>query len=82
MDYFETFAPTTKAHSICVLIAIAGTENLELVEFDIKATYLYANLFKEIYKDLPDGFEKMIYSTFPNGMQYAAFQKEFMANNS
>lgn len=65
MDYFETFAPTAKADSIRTLISIAGADDLELIQFDIKTAYLYAGLFEEIYMDLPEGFQDFIYDRYP-----------------
>lgn len=61
MDYQETYAPTAKADSVRILLSIAGTEDMDLVQFDIKTAYLYATIFEEIYMELPQGFEEEFY---------------------
>ena len=42
MDYDETFAPTARAETIQIMLAIAGAEDFDLVQFNIKTTYLNA----------------------------------------
>lgn len=65
IDYQETFAPTVRAESIRILLAVAAVEDLDLVQFDIKTAYLNATLHEEIYMELPQGFEEEIYRRFP-----------------
>ena len=65
LDYEETFAPTARTETIRLMLGIAGAEDFELVQFDIKTTYLNAKLLEEIYMALPQGFEEETYRRFP-----------------
>lgn len=38
LDYEETYAPTTKADNIRIILATAAEEDAEMVQFDIKTT--------------------------------------------
>ena len=61
IDYDETYAPVAKADNIRTLLSIAAAEDYELVQFDIKTTFLHGDLSEDIYMDQPLGFEH------PNG---------------
>ncbi len=49
IDYDETFSPIVKFDSIITILAIVIAKDLDITQFDIKTTYLYANLKKKIY---------------------------------
>ena len=55
IDYFETYAPTTRYDSIRVLLSIAAHLGYRLVQFDIKTAFLHGDLEEEIYMIPPDG---------------------------
>ena len=57
IDYDETYAPVAKADNIHTLSSIAAAEDYELVQFDIKTTFLHGDLSEDIYMDQPLGFE-------------------------
>jgi hypothetical protein len=49
IDYFETFAPTTRMDTLRVLIAIAAKKDLELIHVDIKNAFTESHLKEQIY---------------------------------
>lgn len=57
IDHNVTYAPMAKFESICtVFLSIAGQQNMEMIQFDIKMTFLHRDLDEEIYMDQPPGF--------------------------
>jgi hypothetical protein len=56
IDFDETFSPIMKYDSIRIVMVIVIVEDLDLTQFDIKTTYLYVNLKKEIYMCQSKGF--------------------------
>ena len=42
--------------SIRAILAIAATEDTEIIQFDVKTTFLYGELSEEIYMTLPTGY--------------------------
>ena len=56
-DYLETFAPTTKLSSICLLSALATHFHCEVFQFDVSSAYLNADLEEDVYVEQPPGFE-------------------------
>ena len=63
IDYQETFAPIAKMNSIRILLSLATNHNQSLQQFDVKKVFLYGNLEKEVFMDVPSGFE----GQFKNG---------------
>ena len=43
-DYEETFAPTTKWATICIVLALASQHGWKVHQMDIKTTFLNGNL--------------------------------------
>ncbi|UYV74843.1 hypothetical protein LAZ67_12001291 [Cordylochernes scorpioides] len=56
IDCGETFSPVARYDTIRTLLAIAANEDLKLVQFDIKAAFLYGDLQDQIYIKQPEGF--------------------------
>ncbi len=56
-DFKETFAPTVRYSTICIVLALAALEDLELRSIDISHAYLNGTLEEEIYMQQPEGFE-------------------------
>ena len=56
IDYFDTFAPTTRISSIRVLIALTSIHNLFVNQIDVKTAFLNGDLEEEIYIDQPKGY--------------------------
>ena len=57
IDYNEVFSPVVKHSSIRTLLAFAAQFNMELVQMDVKTTFLHGDLEEEIYITQPDGFK-------------------------
>ncbi len=58
IDYFQTFSPTAKISSICVLLQLALGQNMEAHQMDVKTAYLNAPINCELYIEQPEGFVK------------------------
>ncbi len=56
VDYLETYAPVVKYHSLWVILAIAATKDLDMLQLDIKTAFLNGDLDEEIYMIQPEGF--------------------------
>ena len=59
VDYNETFAPTVKAVSLRVLLALAAYYDWEVEQFDVVTAFLEAGLDEEIYMRQPEGFREV-----------------------
>ena len=57
VDYNDIFAPVVKHTSIRMLLSIVATQNLELVQMDVKTAFLHGEIEEEIYMKQPEGFE-------------------------
>ena len=53
IDYNEVFSPVVKHSSIRVLLALVAQLNLELVQLDVKTSFLHGDLEEEIYMTHP-----------------------------
>ena len=59
-DYEETFAPTAKFKSICIILNLAAIFNWDIEGLDIENAFLESNLAEDIYMSLPkDVFEHL-----------------------
>jgi Reverse transcriptase (RNA-dependent DNA polymerase) len=58
LDYYETFAPVVRMESLCILLAIAAQEDLEIHQIDVITAYLAEELQKEIYIALPQSLSR------------------------
>ena len=60
VDYFEMFAPTPATSSIKVILAVLTVQqDWKLHHWDVKQTFLNAELDVEVYKKLPGGCGEM-----------------------
>ena len=55
VDYFDTFSLVAKLTSIQLFISLAATHGWDL-QLDIKNVFLYGDLAKEVYMEIPLGF--------------------------
>ena len=44
VDCFDTFAPTVRYESVCLMLAEAAAHNLHTAQMDVTAAFLYADL--------------------------------------
>ena len=57
VDYEETFALVAKMNSVRILLSLAVNRDWPLHQFDVKNAFLHGDLEKEVYMDVPPGFE-------------------------
>ena len=60
IDYQETFAPIAKINSIKILLSLAVNFNRPLHQLDIKNVFLNGDLEKQVFMNLPPGFEEKL----------------------
>jgi hypothetical protein len=56
MDYNETFSPVAMLKSVRILLAIAAYFDYEILQMDVKTTFLNGNLTEDVYMTQPKGF--------------------------
>jgi Reverse transcriptase (RNA-dependent DNA polymerase)/Integrase core domain/gag-polypeptide of LTR copia-type len=56
-DYDEVFAPVARPTSFRVLLTIAGKQNLNVMQYDVKTAFLNGTIEEEIYLKPPQGFQ-------------------------
>ena len=56
-DYFETFALTMQQATVCIVLALAAIEDMELRSVDISYVFTNSDIDVEIYMKEPDGFK-------------------------
>jgi len=57
INFNQTFALVAKSSSLHTIFALATEHDLEVHQMDVKATYLNADLDKEIYMEVPPSFD-------------------------
>ena len=62
-DFDETFAPTARYSTICIVLALASHFQWRIFQMDIKSAFLNGDLEEEVYVEQPPGFEV---SNWPN----------------
>lgn len=55
-DYEETFSPVAKMTSLRLVLALAASSDWKLWQLDVKNTFLYGELDKDIYMEQPLGY--------------------------
>jgi len=55
-DYFETFASTMQQATVCIVLALAAIEDIELHSVDIFYVFTNSDIDAEIYMQSPAGF--------------------------
>lgn len=56
VDYSETFPSIIKFTTLCLFLAVAATEDLNLQQTDNKSAFLSKNLGENVYIEQPEGF--------------------------
>ncbi|RVW32244.1 Copia protein [Vitis vinifera] len=58
VDYQEAFAPVAKMNIVRILLSLVVRYNWQLLQYDIKNSFLHGDLDEEIYMNIPPGFEE------------------------
>jgi len=57
IDFKEKFSPVVKMLSIWVVLGLVASLHLEIEQLNIKITFLYGDLEKEVFIEQHEGFE-------------------------
>jgi Reverse transcriptase (RNA-dependent DNA polymerase) len=57
IDYDKTFALVTKMSTVRTLISMIVNGAWQLHQLDVKNVFLHGDLLKEVYIDIPSGFD-------------------------
>ncbi|KAJ9557107.1 LOW QUALITY PROTEIN: hypothetical protein OSB04_011721 [Centaurea solstitialis] len=57
VDYEETFSPVAMIKSIRILLAIVAFYDYEILQMDVKTTFLNGKLTEDVYMTQPEGFK-------------------------
>ena len=60
IEYTDTFSSVCRSESVRLFFAIAASENLKIVQLDIKTAFLHASLKETIYMSIPEGLHETI----------------------
>ncbi|GJW65170.1 retrovirus-related pol polyprotein from transposon TNT 1-94 [Tanacetum coccineum] len=63
IDYHEVFAPVARIEAIMLFLAYASFMGFIMYQMNVKSTFLYSTITKEVYVCQPPGFE---YPQFPD----------------
>ena len=58
IDFEEIFSPVVKLTTLRMMLGLVATQDLELVQMDVKTTFLHGDLDEEIYMQQPEGYAK------------------------
>jgi hypothetical protein len=56
VDLDEVFSPVVKLPTLRFLLGVVALEDLELLQLDVKMTFLHGDLDEELYMEQPQGF--------------------------
>ncbi|MCO5582475.1 hypothetical protein L7F22_036371 [Adiantum nelumboides] len=56
IDFNEIFSPVVKMTTLCLVLEIVATEDLELIQMDVKTAFLHEDLDEDVYMKQPEGF--------------------------
>ena len=51
VDFNEIFSPVVKMTTLRFMLGVVATENLELIQLDVKTAFLHGDLQEEIYME-------------------------------
>ena len=54
-DFNEIFSPIVKMNTLCTVLALVAKEDMDLVQLDVKTTFLHGDLHDEICMQQPKG---------------------------
>ncbi|MCO5559928.1 hypothetical protein L7F22_013532 [Adiantum nelumboides] len=56
VDFDEIFSPMIKMTTLGLLLGLVATEDMELIQMDVKTAFLHGDLEEDIYMVQPEGF--------------------------
>ena len=56
VDFDKIFSPLVKTTTLRFMLRVVAADNLELIQLDVKTTFLHGDLQEEIYMAQPKGF--------------------------
>ncbi len=58
-DYEETYAGVTRAEVVRIILTIAARKDNIIKQYDVKGAYLYPEVDKELYMEMPEGYQQL-----------------------
>ncbi|KAL7290824.1 hypothetical protein TKK_0015564 [Trichogramma kaykai] len=55
-NYFDVFSPVARHTSVRLILSIAASENMKVMNFDVKTAFLHGDLEEQIFMFQPEGF--------------------------
>nr|GEX87215.1 hypothetical protein [Tanacetum cinerariifolium] len=77
IDYDEVFAPVTRIEAITIFLAVASYMGFIVYQIDVKSSFLYGTINKEVYVSKPLSF---VDPKFPNKKSWCDEFEELMKN--
>ena len=56
VNFDKNFSPVVKMTTLRFMLDVVAADNLELIQLDVKTTFLHGDLQEEIYMEEPKGF--------------------------
>ena len=56
VNFDEIVSPVLKMTTLRFMLSVVATDNLELIQLDVKTTFLHGDLKEELYMEQPKGF--------------------------
>jgi hypothetical protein len=73
IDCQEIFSPVVCLDSVRIVLSIVATEDLDMVDFDVKTVFLNGNLTEEVYMNQPEGYssnDQVLNQLRPEALRY------------
>lgn len=58
VDYMEDFAPMARVDTVRMIIALVAQKGWKIYQLNVKSTFLYGELNKEVFVEQPRGYEQ------------------------
>lgn len=83
LDYHDTYSPIAKLVIVRCLLGVVVSKVWELYQLEVNTTFLYGDLFEEVYMFLQPGYKTSTFGKFVTYESlYMAFAKHLVIGTS